>query len=271
MKQGILLAGAGSAHRGAATSLEHILRRVRQRWPGLPCVAARTSGGHGRSGAPSSPSAFVPSAETGLDRLAELGVTHAVIQSLHIIPGQEYHRLLRLAQERRRAEVFERVEVGFPLLGGEADIEAVARAVLRVAPERGEGGQAVLLMGHGTGHPGHDYYPALAERLTQLDPRVFMATMDREPGLDAVLARLEDLGARKVFLLPLLFGAGTHASRDLAGHGGQASSWRARLEERGVACEPVLKGAGEYDAFADIWMAHLEQALSACGPDREGD
>ncbi len=262
MKQGILLAGAGSGHQGAASSLDHITRRVRERWPGLPCVAARTSGGHAGRGAAA---LALPTAEAGLDQLKSLGVEHAVIQSLHIIPGREFHRLLCLAQEHRRTGTFARLDVGVPLLGSEADIEAVARAVLRVAPERAGDGQAVLLMGHGTEHPGHDFYPALAARLAQLDPGVFMGTMDAAPGLADILARLEDFGARKVFLLPFLFGAGAHANRDMAGESGAASSWRERLLARGLDCEPVLKGAGEYDAFADIWLDHLAEALGGPG------
>lgn len=266
MKQGILLAGAGSRHRGAESSLRHMLRLVRERWPDLPCLAARTSGGHG-----SVPEARgqhapkgLPTLQAALDHLAGLGVRHAVIQSLHIIPGREYHGLLRLAQERRKAGAFDRVSVGAPLLGSEADIDAVARAALTVLPGRTRE-EAVLFMGHGAKHPGHDFYPALAARLQDLDPRVFLGTMDAGPGLPPILERLGELGVRTVHLLPLFFGAGTHATRDMAGEDGRATSWRVRLEARGFACRPVLKGAGEQEALAGIWLDHLQHALNGQG------
>jgi len=70
---------------------------------------------------------------------------------------------------------------------------------------------------------------------------------------------LRSLGVCKVHLLPLLFARGVHATRDMAGEGG--NSWRAGLTNAGFICEPHVRGAGENPELAGIWLDHLREAV----------
>jgi sirohydrochlorin cobaltochelatase len=83
--------------------------------------------------------------------------------------------------------------------------------------------------------------------------------MEAEPGIDCIIERFKRDGVRKAYLLPFLFGAGWHAARDMVGE--SETSWQTRLENEGIYCEPVLKGAGEYDRLVNIWLKHLDDAL----------
>ena len=54
--------------------------------------------------------------------------------------------------------------------------------------------------------------------------------------------------------------AGDHARNDMAGP--EEDSWKSILEKQGIKCEPVLKGLAEYQEFVDMWVDHLNTALS---------
>lgn len=256
MTKAIVLAAYGSRHANAVASLEHILERVREAHPGLPVRLAYTSKvirGHlAQTGEQAD------SVAQALDGLAAEGVTRAVIQSLHIIPGKEFHELLELARERV-PDQFERLEVGLPLVAGEEGVERVARAIHDLVPAHQGTEEAVLFMGHGTMHPGDAYYEALHRAIQRIDPAIHIGTMDTEPGIEAIIHGLTAEGVKRVHLMPFLFGAGWHAAKDMVG--GHEESWKSLLEKAGVACAAVLKGAGEYDQLVDIWLAHLNGAM----------
>jgi len=258
MNAAIVLAAFGSRNKNAMASLAHITERVRAAHPDVPVLVAYTSktirGHMQREGE------AVDSVADALDRLHGEGVTHVAIQSLHLIPGTEFHELLALANQHMLAEGgFTRVEVGFPLVAGDPGVEAVADAILAIALEGKGENDAVLFMGHGTKHDGNVYYEALHRAFQERDSSVHLGAMEAEPGIDAVIARFKADGVKKAYLLPFLFGAGWHAARDMVGDG--EASWKTRLEREGIACEAVLKGAGEYDGLVDIWLGHLADAM----------
>jgi sirohydrochlorin cobaltochelatase len=258
MKQAIVLAAFGSRHENAVASLAHITERVRRAHPDVPvCVAytSKTIRGHLAQAGEA-----VESVPDALARLLAEGTTHVVVQSLHLIPGTEFHGLLELANDLMlRDGGFSRVEVGFPLVAGEAGMDAVAEAILSETLKGRGDNDAVLFMGHGTKHDGNVYYEALHQAFQKRDQTVHMGAMEAEPGIDAIIERFTRDGVRKAYLLPFLFSAGWHAARDMVGE--DATSWKTRLEKAGIRCEAVLKGAGEYDALVDIWLAHLDDAM----------
>lgn len=258
MSTAIVLAAFGSRHKNAMASLTHIVQRVKAAYPDLPVRVAYTSKtirGHMKKAGEE-----VDSVAAALDKLLDEGVTHVAVQSLHLIPGTEFHELLGLANERvLREGGFHRVEVGFPLVAGEAGIDEVADAALTIA-EQGKGeNDAVLFMGHGTKHDGNVYYEALHRAFQKRDRSVHLGAMEAEPGIEAIIERFRADGVKKAHLLPFLFGAGWHAARDMVGD--SEASWKSRLEQAGIECEPMLKGTGEYDCLVDIWLSHLHDAL----------
>jgi sirohydrochlorin cobaltochelatase len=54
--------------------------------------------------------------------------------------------------------------------------------------------------------------------------------------------------------------AGDHAKNDMAGD--EPDSWKSTLTEAGYDVEVVLKGTAEYPAFVDLWVNHLQGAMS---------
>ena len=255
----ILLAAYGALRPRSVKTITDIRDRVVGKYPDSACLVAYTStalmekmAGHGQ---------HPLSVSQGLEDLISTGNTTIVIQSLHMIPGEEYHEVLATAQEFRKSHPQKPViEIGPPLLAGEEALKLVAERILSVIPETSGKNEAVVLMGHGTKHPGNEFYVALNKYLGRLAGHVYLGTLEADPGIDHIQDRLAENKVTKVFLMPFLFGAGVHATRDLSGD--KSGSWKTTLSEMGIECETVMKGVGEYGKFIEIWLDNLDKAMS---------
>lgn len=260
---GIILAAHGSRHPGAMAALDAFRQSVAAAHPGAVTAVARTVGRkHGSAAA-------FGGARQVLDVLGELtaaGCARVVVQSLHVVPGGEYHELLAgLGRWLKNDAGRTSVSVGAPLLADLADVDRAAAAVDEALAAGRLPGEAAVLMGHGAPPPGAGFYEALRERLTQRDPLLFFGAMPREKGaatleLDTIIAALTAKGVARALLLPFFTVAGAHACSDLAGE--QPDSWRGRLEAAGIACRARLAGLLEIEAFAALWREHLARAMA---------
>lgn len=255
----ILLAAFGSRLPAAEASLAAMRRSAESLHPGFRVETALTSGtvrGHkaAQGGQARSP-------EDLLRQLLGEGVRRLAVQSLHVVPGNEYLSLKRLVEKfRALPDGFARLELGRPLLGDSGDIAPAARALLSVLPPERKPSEAVLLMGHGTRGRANEAYAELGRELKALDRLVLIGALEAEPGLEEKVAELKALGAGTVHLMPLLFARGKHAETDMAGRG--EGSWRTGLERAGFQCRTHLRGAGEEPALAALWLDHLREAVA---------
>ncbi len=256
MKKGILLAAFGAMGRQSQFALKLVEEEARRRFPGVglrwaftsPLVRERLADARQKT----------DSVRKALQKMYFEKFTHVAVQPLHLIPGAEYADIVAEAESMSGQRGFAEVRVGLPLLTG--DCRAAARAVLAHLPEGRAKEEAVVFMGHGAKHSAHSLYEELARAVAYEDRLVFIGTMNGSANIDAVLAGLSVSGVRVAWLLPLLAVIGRHALHDMAGNGRE--SWKARIEEAGITCRPVLKGMVEYSAFVNLWLDNLEQAMA---------
>ena len=71
------------------------------------------------------------------------------------------------------------------------------------------------------------------------------------------MAQMKKDKVKKVLLKPLMDVAGDHANNDMAGN--EPDSIKSILTKNGFQVETVIKGLGEEDAFADVFVNHLAQ------------
>lgn len=255
MKTAILLVAYGTSSPQGRGSLRQFDAWVRERFPGISVRWAlssellRTRLTRARQ--------KNDSVLKALRRLRLENFTHVAVQPLQIIPGSEHTDVRADADEAGRLDGLH-VSIGRPLLAGDEDIWAAARAVLAHLPQERRPDEDVVLMGHGSRKQAVTAYAALAGAVRALDARVHVGTMSGALELEALLPRLT---SRRVWLMPLLSVVGRHTLEDMAGDA--PDSWRSRIEAAGHACAPVVRGTAEYRAFADIWLRHLEDAVAA--------
>ena len=193
-----------------------------------------------------------------LAKLGEDGYSNVYVQSLHIIPGDEYDDLVQTANAfTKMPKGIRQVTVGTPLLWSDADMCEVASALMANVPAERKGKEAVVFLGHGSKHTSNVYYPAMQYYFAKVDANTYIGTVEGTPTLDDVVASLKAKGVKKVWLMPFMLVAGDHAVNDMAGS--EPTSWKSLLTKEGFTVEVVLKGMGELDAIGSIWVKHLQQ------------
>jgi len=259
MKKGILLVAFGTSVSEAQVAFQNIEKRVRAAFPAIPVRWAYTS--HIIRHKLAKEGKILDSVEVALAKMMDEGYTHVGVQSLHTIPGEEFHDL------RRNAHLFEemaggfgRVLVGYPLLATEKDMERVIQALLENIPGERKAADGVVFMGHGTPHPSNVFYTALLYHLQKKDPNVFVGTVEGAPGIEEIQEMLKAKDIKRVFLTPFMSVAGDHARNDMAGD--EPDSWKSILQRAGLVCVPVLKGTAEYDNMVGIWVDHLREVMA---------
>ena len=214
--------------------------------------------------------------QQALDRAVDNGVKNLVVQPTHLMHGAEYDELSETVEKYK--DKFESVKIAEPLLGEvgadatviNADKEAVAKAITDEAVKTAnydsidaaaEDGTAFVFMGHGTEHFANSAYSQFENMLRDLGHEsTYVGTVEGFPGLDYVIRRLKIRDIKKVYVMPLMIVAGDHARNDLAG--AEADSWDSILKADGFETEVIMKGLGEIDAIAEMFVKHLKKAES---------
>lgn len=256
MKKALVVVSFGTTYPAARRAIERLEERLHAAFPDYDFYRAFTSGMVIRKIAREEGVHILTPAEQ-LEQLAQAGYEQVLCQSLHVIFGQEYEKLLaQLAPYRTR---FAQLTVGRPLLWETPDYLRLTRALLAQMP-RLDADEAFVFMGHGTEHPANAAY-ALVENAFRYAgaERVYVATVEGFPHFDYVLARLEARQVSRVHLAPLMIVAGDHAQNDLAGDA--ADSWKSRLEEAGYETAVQLTGLGELDAVGALFVDHARAAV----------
>ena len=257
-KKGILLVAFGTTVPEAQISFENIESSVKKAFPGIPVRWGYTSRTIIRKMGEKGIQLATP--EEALSSMMRENFTHVAVQSLHVMPGAEFHGLVKNVQRfAGMSKGLKKVIVGYPLMTTSEDVQRVAENFLKIIPPERRKTDAVVFMGHGTHHPANVYYAALNYHVQKLDPNVFVGTVEGWPEIDSITSDLKNNRIEKAYLMPFMTVAGDHARNDMAGP--EENSWKSILEKEGINCVVVLKGTAEFQEFVDIWVDHLRAAF----------
>ena len=198
------------------------------------------------------------SVNEALERLGKDGYKNIAVLPLQIIPGVEFHLIRQevasFLHTKEAAGIT--IAVGHPLLSGYDDAIRVARTLISDAPEERKASDALVFMGHGSGHhPSDLFYTALDSILRDLDPKAFLGTVEGHPTLDDVVRKCVASDCAKAWLIPFMAVAGDHAVNDMSGD--EVHSWKSVLGKAGIAGVPVLRGVLDCAGIRDVWLDHL--------------
>ena len=202
---------------------------------------------------------IIHSPEEIMEQLAGAGYEEVICQPTHIINGMEYEKMMNmLAPYKAKIPL---IRVGTPLLTEEEDYKKACEIVMKEIKLPMAEDEAFVLMGHGTEHFANSAYCQFENMLRDLGyENTYVGTVEGFPGLDYVIRRLKLRQIKKVYLMPLMIVAGDHARNDLAG--AEEDSWDSILKAEGFETQIILKGLGEIDAIAEMFVEHLRQAKS---------
>ncbi|WP_243547205.1 sirohydrochlorin cobaltochelatase [Pseudodesulfovibrio tunisiensis] len=288
-RQAIVLTAFGTSYPEALQSILHIRDKVAKANPGTPVKLAftsniirriwqeRRSDEAWKKANPGIPEdvLFVRTPLATIADLQDEGYTDIAVQSMHVFAGEEFHDTLTMVAGLRSISTlkpqhkpFKCIVVGRPALGmpGVAhpyaeDIAAATKALKGDVAEAGKMGAALVYMGHGNDFFSTGIYAEFqAAMQAEYDYPVFVGCVEGFPGFDEMLKQLKASGNRKVLMKPFMIVAGDHASNDMAGD--EDDAWKVMLEKAGFSVKTELRGLGMIDAWADIYVRHLRDAMA---------
>ncbi len=188
-----------------------------------------------------------------LDDLKQRGFEWAVVQSLHLMCGHEFNRLVA---EARSCNI--RTSIGLPLLCAPEDYLATIEALRGACQVKKE---AVVMVGHGSDHPSWCSYMALQQLLhREIGQGIYVGVVEEGcPSQEEIVAAVKQDGFEKVRLMPLMLVAGVHFYEDLAGE--EDDSWKSAFEKENIAVSLVPDGIGKQTGIVDIFCRHIQSAL----------
>lgn len=207
---------------------------------------------------------IVDTPEEALEKIAEEGYKEVIVQSLHIMPGEEYEYVERVVESYRQKDIFNKIELGRPILYFKGDGEQLQddylMAMEAIKLQMTENG-SVVFMGHGTTHPANACYSCLQMVLRdhQIN-NVYIGTVEGYPSLDNIINTLKRDKVEEVTLMPLMVVAGDHCNNDMASD--EEDSWKRVLEKEGFKVNLYMHGMGENPLFREIFVNHVEDTIT---------
>jgi sirohydrochlorin cobaltochelatase len=254
----IVLTAFGTAT-AAADTYQHIDALARQRFPEHDIRWAYTSR-KVRAKVKEEQGRELKDLPQVLSDLKAAGVAQVAVQSLHVVPGEEWER--KIVQEVAKVPGL-KAALGQPLLSTFADYARVLDALARTCPQNLQE-TAVVLAGHGSPSPsGEAVYLAFEKALRAKFPQqnVFLGMVAGKPEAAAALQAAAKSPAQTVVFIPFMVVAGEHMHKDIMGD--DPESWKSQLLKlRQVKVEGVFKGLGFNDAVAAVFLDHLQEALN---------
>lgn len=267
----IILLAYGSLHCRAMTTYARIKEYYETEFSGSEIRLALTSE-HIRRRIAERDSIIIPSPLAALADLQDLGYRDVAVQPLQLVPGSEFHEVALLVQGMRSIKGrfgYRRLEMGMPLLTNLEDCRKVSAALSpildRVAMKgelsglSGDSEEAVVLMGHGSRHPGDCIYSQMASILEQSHRNVFLGTLEGYPGIREVILHLKKSKVKRAKLVPFLLVSGGHVLHDMAGD--SQNSWKSIIEGEGFETKTYLEGLGENKEIIDIFIDHTRRSV----------
>ena len=192
-----------------------------------------------------------------LEKMKDNRIDNIYIQTLHIIPGYEYEKLLEQVYEFSKENVNINIQIGKPLLFDDLDYSKVVEGLDFVKSKDGE---AVVFMGHGTNHSADKSYERLENKFREKGyNNVFIGTVEGRKTINEIIPVLKEQNIKKVRLMPFMLVAGDHAINDMAS---DENSWKTKLLSEGFDVEVILKGLGEVKSIQDMYINHLEKIIN---------
>ncbi|EPR42412.1 anaerobic cobalt chelatase [Desulfovibrio sp. X2] len=254
----ILIAAYGTTAANAREGYGALAREIAAAFPGIPIAWSFTSAKVREKVACAGSPAASPA--EALAALRTSGVRRVAVQSLHVIPGQEFAGTVAACREMQGGpDPFTAVEIGGPLLDTPEDVAAAAAALPGFLPAERAPDEAVVLVGHGSEAGGDAQYAGFLARARATDPLVRLGLLTGGPGPGELAGELRAEGVSRVWLLPFMCVPGFHAREDVAGTA--PASWRSVFKSHGLHVRALTLGASGHPGFRALWLGHLRAAI----------
>ena len=202
----------------------------------------------------------IDNVDEALKRAVDNKVKTLVIQPTHLMNGLEYNDLAD--EVAQYSDAFDKVAIGQPLLTSDDDFKTVIKAITEATAEYDDGETAICFMGHGTEADSNAVYAKMQDMLASEGyEHYYVGTVEAEPSLEDVIAKVGEGEYKKVVLEPLMIVAGDHANNDMAGD--EDGSWKKEFEKAGYDVTCLVRGLGELEPIQQLFTEHAQAAIDS--------
>lgn len=255
----IILAAFGTTYELDADPLKETSDLIKKRHPGVDVMVGYTSAFVAKT--LKSRGKDAPTLAEALASAAARGYSRVLVQSMHVVPGEEYDMVRQTVRAfTGLPKGIRESVVGAPLMADTGDVTRLASILTMNLPKERKSTDAVVYVGHGSPGPGGLAYPALQAELSAFDSNALVGVVEFGPDAESVVQKLKAMKIKKVWLVPLLTVLGDHGQNDLFGD--EDDSWKKTIEKAGITVEPVKVGLAFQPGVAEIWADHLDRAVS---------
>ena len=145
-----------------------------------------------------------------------------------------------------------------PLLSSRDSMEEFLNVLPEVYPEAFERHSGLVMMGHGRGMEADRSLCQLQHLSNMRGMGAFFTTVTGTPSPEDVAKMMRRANVERAVLAPLMFEAGYHARRDMAG---ERDSVKSFIISTGFEAECVMRGLGEYPEFRRMFLSRFESML----------
>ncbi len=232
------------------------------------------------------------------------GYKQIIVQSLQVIPGEEYRRVrdsyVKDFMNNRNNDftkaymksIDRQVVVGTPLMGDDDDVLELANVLVKESDVKSviDASGSIAFMGHGNPES-YDYFGAniryteLEDALQIFYPKMWVGTVDMEDNfVGDVVDRMQEDGVTSgvVQIYPLMSIAGDHAHNDMADET-DIESWINVMSRAGYdaktyennfseicwknynKADGYIPGLAERSKVRALWMQHTREAIAKLG------
>ena len=211
--------------------------------------------------------------------LREDGYRNIIVQPTHMFYMEQSQDLksyvdglASIQTTKKKWRPFDKLVLGRPALGMPGDLYDyhidVAKAVETLAADAAQAqkaGAMLVYMGHGNDHWSTGIYAETQKKMREVYPEIktYIGVVEGMPGLEDLLPAMAHADTKKVILKPFMIVAGDHATNDMAGV--EDDSWKSILTKEGYEVQTVLQGLGSNDAFAAIFVDHIQDTANEHG------
>ncbi len=271
-KPAIVIAAFGTSTKAQVT-YDAFERQLREALPGYEVrwaftsevIRERVNARWAKEGRPER----LQSLQQALADLEAAGYTKAVVQPLHVFPGEEYEEVLRIVERFPGL----RIETGEALLQRWERVHEVLRILSAdfLGPDEG----CNVLVAHGSPQTqvgANIAYLGLDRFVRRAFPNAFVGTVEGILGPENGLEPAKAYRVKRVRFVPLMYVAGDHVMNDIMGEDEDPKnpSWNTQLKRAGIRTDVTTvtyegrtyyRGLGFYPEVNEIFIEEIKRAL----------
>ena len=198
----------------------------------------------------------VPHLSKVLFNLVNQGYEEVIIQPLHIMSGRDKKQIEEIVDEYKYS--VEKLVISKSLFTDDDNLNKESYEIGNVICKN-IGNNDILLVGHGSKRSSNKLYDVIEEAVRDITYKnVYMATLEGEKTIDAVIENLVNDKVKNLIVKPLFIIPGKHVISDISTGDG---SWMNMLREKNINATINENSLLQYEGIRKLYIKNINNVI----------